>query len=89
MISRMLLREIEVAFSKYSQPVWFRIVKWITIVLGVYLFHDHHLFVFALLVLLILSVAIHLLWRHKTKGWTQSWIGWEYEKNKPKESDPV
>lgn len=87
MMNRTLQREIEVAFSRHSQPVWFRIVKWIGIIFGTYFFHGHPLFIPAVSLLLALSVAIHLLWRYKTKGWTQSWIAWEYEKNKPKISD--
>ncbi len=76
-------REIEVAFSRQSQPVWFRAVKWITIITGIYFLHDKEYFWMLVLFLLVCSFAIHFLWRYKTKGWTQSWLLWDYEKNKP------
>jgi hypothetical protein len=29
-----------------------------------------------LLVALCVAIALHLFWRHKTKGWTEPWGGW-------------
>ncbi|MDP1677609.1 MAG: hypothetical protein Q8L88_12190 [Bacteroidota bacterium] len=82
-MNKKLQREIEVAFSKHSQPVWFRVAKWIIIITGIYLFHQNEYFWWFIVFFTTLAFSLHFLWRYKTKGWTQSWIGWEYEKNKP------
>ena len=56
--------------------LWFRILKWaILIVVGV-TFWRAPLFWVCLLAALVLSLALHLFWRWKTKGWTQPWGGW-------------
>ncbi|HAP36254.1 MAG TPA: hypothetical protein DCQ28_10040 [Bacteroidetes bacterium] len=83
-MNKILHREIEVAFSKHSQPLWFRITKWILIIMGIYFFHDNEFFWWFIVFFTVIAFTVHFLWRYKTKGWTQSWIGWEYEKNKPK-----
>jgi hypothetical protein len=83
-MNKILQREIEVAFSKHSQPVWFRVTKWVVIIIGVYFLHDKEFFWPLVLFLTVVALALHLLWRYKTNRWTQSWIGWDYEKNKPR-----
>lgn len=77
-------REFEVAFSLHSQPVWFRTFKWIAIIAGIFFLHDKEYFWTLVLFLFTCSIALHFLWRYKTKGWTQSWLMWDYEKNKSK-----
>jgi hypothetical protein len=57
---QLIARELEVAFSKNAQPVWF-----LGIGAG-------------------FGVLLHLWYRYRTKGWTQSYGGWNYEKNKPR-----
>ncbi|MHB1049023.1 MAG: hypothetical protein ACYC09_03005 [Bacteroidota bacterium] len=80
-----LKREIEVAFSKNAQPVWFRVFKWILFLGGLYLLRNTDYTLWYFLAFLFAGAAVHLLWRFKTKGWTQSWYGWNYEKNAPKQ----
>ncbi len=70
-------REVRVAFSRTAQPIWFRILKWI-VVLGVsaILWRTPYFWVW-LVAALGLGLTIHLIWRWKTKGWTQPWRGWD------------
>ena len=71
-----LMLEARVAFSRKAQPIWFRVLKW-TIAIGVgwYLWRDPH-FWWWILAALGFGVAVHLVWRTKTKRWTQAWGGW-------------
>ena len=87
-MNKTLRREIEVAFSKHSQPHWFRLTKWIVIIIGVYFLYDKEFFWSLVLFLTSVALAAHLFWRYKTKKWMQSWLGWNYEKNKPEEQNP-
>jgi len=82
-----LQREIEVAFSKHTQPVWFRAAKWIVILGGMYFLRETGYMYWFLGIIFINGIAVHLLWRYKTEGWTRSWYGWNYELNKPKKGD--
>jgi hypothetical protein len=69
-------REMRVAFSRTAQPVWFRVLKW-TVALGVsaLLWRGPYFWAW-ILSALSLGVTVHLIWRWKTKGWTQAWGGW-------------
>ena len=68
--------ELRVAFSPTAQPVWFRILKWIAIVIAVvYLRHAPYFWWWAA-GLFGVAIGLHLLWRSKTKVWTQPWRGW-------------
>ena len=73
-----LEREARVAFSKKSQPVWFRIVKW-TVFLGVSFILwriGGARFWYWLLAATLAGVTVHLIWRWKTQGWSRPWGGW-------------
>ncbi len=85
MIHPTLKREIEVAFSKNAQPIWFRIFKWTLFIGGMYLLWNTEYALWYFLAFLTAGVTVHLLWRYKSRSWTQSWYGWDYERNKPKE----
>lgn len=78
-------RELEVAFSKNAQPVWFRVVKYMVLGVLVYLYWDTSTLWITLGVILMLGIPVHMWYRHKTRGWTRSYGGWNYEKNKPKQ----
>lgn len=78
-------REIEVAFSKHAQPVWFRILKYIVLAISLYFFWESPWLWIILPVLLMLALALHFWYRHKTKAWTKSYGLWNYEKNKPRQ----
>lgn len=69
-------REVRVALSKKAQPVWFRLLKWVVILIVCALFYRHPYFWWGILAALIVSLALHGFWRWKTKGWTQPWGGW-------------
>lgn len=73
-------RELEVAFSKKSQPIWFRIVKYIILGVLIYLLWDSNMLWIVLLILFVLSLCLHFWYRYKTRGWTQSYGMWKYDK---------
>jgi len=66
-------RELEVAVSKDSQPIWFRIVKYILLGCLLYFFWGTGLLWIILLVLFIFSMSLHFWYRYKTHGWTKSY----------------
>jgi hypothetical protein len=70
-------RELQVAFSRKAQPVWFRIAKWILIVgISVLLWSTPYFWLW-MLGAVGLGLTVHFVWRWKTKGWTRPWRGWE------------
>ena len=76
-VSRAIKRELRVAFSRKSQPLWIRILKWlVAIAVSVY-FWSTPFFWWWILGALALGVTVHFIWRWKTKGWTQPWGGWD------------
>lgn len=83
--TKIIKREIEVAFSKHAQPVWFRIVKYVVLVSAFYFFWREKLFWIILLIVFVLGLVLHFWYRYKTQGWTKSYGLWKYEKNKPKQ----
>ena len=73
---RTLRREVRVALSRKAQPVWFRVLKWIVIiVLAVYFWASPHFWLYVAIAL-VFALALHFFWRWKTKGWTRPWGGW-------------
>ncbi|MHB1278678.1 MAG: hypothetical protein ACYC1Q_09780 [Bacteroidia bacterium] len=81
--SKTTKREFEVAFSKHAQPVWFRIVKYLVLTCFIYFFWSSPYFWTILSVFFLLGLLLHLWYRYKTAGWTKSYGGWDYEKNRP------
>ena len=71
-----LKRELRVAFSRRAQPVWFRVLKWVTIVSVCLVYWRSPNFWLWMLAALGLALTLHFIWRWKTKGWTQPWGGW-------------
>ena len=65
------------ALSLKAQSLRFRVVKWaLTIAALVWLWPSPYFWwivggAFAA------SISLHLFWRHKTKGWTEPWVGWD------------
>ncbi len=82
--SKIIKRELEVAFSKHTQPVWLRILKYVVLAGLVWLLWDSDFLWIILSALFIFAFALHFWYRCKTAGWTKSYGGWDYEKNKPK-----
>ena len=76
-VRTVLKRELRVAFSRRAQPIWFRIVKWvILLVVGALLWRTPYFWVF-IVSGFALGLTVHFIWRWKTKGWTQPWWGWD------------
>lgn len=71
-----LAREVRVAFSRKAQPPWFRVTKWIVILGLAAIFWSTPYFWWWVGAIVLLSVAAHLFWRFKTRGWTRAWGGW-------------
>ena len=69
-------RELRVAFSPRAQPVWFRVLKWICMLVSVVLFHDRSWFWWCFAVVAVAAMLSHLLYRWKTNVWTRPWGGW-------------
>jgi hypothetical protein len=69
-------REVRIATSRRSQPVWFRILKWATAI-GISTIFWRTPYFFGGSSVLGLSLTLHFFWRWKTKGWTQPWGGWD------------
>ena len=75
-IREIIALELRVALSRTAQPVWFRVLKWIVIVSAVAYYWRAPGFWWWVAGLFGLAVGLHLLWRTKTKRWTQPWGGW-------------
>ncbi|MGE0406332.1 MAG: hypothetical protein AB7O65_08535 [Candidatus Korobacteraceae bacterium] len=71
-----LKRELRVAFSRRAQPMWFRILKYGIAICLVAFFWESPSFWLWVLGALAVSIGIHLIWRWKTRNWTQPWGGW-------------
>ncbi len=69
--------EVSVATSRRAQPVWFRVLKWIVIIAAVGYFRRSPYLWWGLGVAFAFSIGVHLLWRVKTRRWTQRWGGWD------------
>ncbi|HTF02549.1 MAG TPA: hypothetical protein VK826_00930 [Bacteroidia bacterium] len=78
MISKTVKREFEVAFSKKSQPIWFRIVKYAVIGSALYFFWGSDWLWISLIIFFVLAMALHFWYRYKTKAWTQSYGMWKH-----------
>jgi hypothetical protein len=76
-IPPVLRREARVALSRRAQPLWFRVGKWVVVLALVARYWDSPTFWTWMGIALAASLALHLLWRKKTKGWTQPWGGWK------------
>ncbi|WP_299582115.1 hypothetical protein [Mucilaginibacter sp.] len=76
-------REPEVAFSKHSQPGWFRILKYILIGGMLYFLWGSKLLWIILPILFILSMCLHFWYRFKTQRWTKNYGLWKHDKRKP------
>ena len=79
-MNKTLQREIEVAFSKHSQPIWFRVLKYIVLGCVIYFFWGTVLLWIILLSLFVLGMLLHFWYRYKTKRWTKSYGMWKHEK---------
>jgi hypothetical protein len=77
-----LKREAEVAFSKHSQPVWFRFLKYTVLGCLLYFLWGSKWLWIILAMLLVVSLSLHFWYRHKTQGWTKSYGMWKHERDR-------
>ena len=75
-IPTLLRREARVCFSLKAQPLWFRIMKWIVGVAFMIAFHRRDWFWPTVGSWSVVALALHFLYRSKTRIWTQAWGGW-------------
>jgi len=75
-------REAEVVLSKHSQPVWFRILKYILLGFFIYFAWGNKFLWKYIAGMVIIAILLHFWYRYKTKGWTRSYGGWKYNKSK-------
>ncbi len=76
--SKTIKREIEVAFSKHAQPIWFRVVKYTLLGVVLYCFWGSQLLWVILLTLFVDALLLHFWYRYKTQGWTKSYGFWKH-----------
>src|SRR5262245_60937805 len=68
--------EWRIAFSRTGQPVWFRVLKWIVYLsVAAYFWRTPYLG-WWIGGVPALGLIVHVIWRAKTKRWTQPWGGW-------------
>jgi Ca2+-dependent lipid-binding protein len=70
-------RELQVAFSKKAQPVWFRIAKWVIFLAGCIALYSTGYLWFWIFGLLAVGLGVHMLYRWKTQAWTRPWGMWD------------
>lgn len=75
-------RELQVAFSKESQPVWFRIIKYIVLGCFTYIFWGTDTLWISLLTLFVFGLSLHFWYRYKTNGWRKSYGMWKHERDR-------
>ena len=78
-LNKTIKRELEVAFSKHSQPIWFRILKYILLGAIVFFFWGTKLLWIILLSTFAFAMLLHFWYRYKTQGWTKSYGLWKHE----------
>jgi hypothetical protein len=72
-------RELEVAFSKWAQPLWVRILKYVVLGVAIYFFRESKYFWHGLAAVFVTAFALHFWVRHKTAGWRKSYGLWKYD----------
>jgi len=81
-LNKTIKRELEVAFSKHSQPGWFRVFKYILLGAILYLLWGTKLLWIILLIMFVFAMLLHFWYRYKTQGWTKSYGLWRHEKDR-------
>jgi len=71
-------RELEVAFSTKSQSVTFRIIKYILVVVLIYLLWGTGWLWIVFGIIFALSLMLHFLYRYKTDGWRKDYGMWKH-----------
>ncbi|WP_460915420.1 hypothetical protein [Spirosoma areae] len=82
---QIITRELEVAFSRNAQPIWFRLAKYLVLGVLLYVYWNTSTLWLWLGISTVAGLILHIWYRYQTKGWTRSYGGWNYEKNKPRQ----
>ena len=64
-LNKTIKRELEVAFSKYSQPIWFRVLKYILLGMILLFFWGTKLLWIILLIMFAFAMLLHFWYRYK------------------------
>lgn len=72
----LLRTELSVALSRRAQPAWFRTAKWTVVICLCWLLWGTPCLWWILAGAASAGLSLHLLWRSKTRRWTQPWGGW-------------
>lgn len=83
-MNKLLKRELEVAFSKHAQPVWFRVLKYVILASPFYFLWGNKWLWIILGGIVVLGLILHFWYRHKTHGWRQSYGMWKHEDSRKK-----
>ena len=70
-------REFRVALSKKCQPWWFRVGKWVFVLVVCIVFYGSDRFWPWMLGLLVVGLLTHFIYRRQTHCWTRPWGGWK------------
>ena len=68
--------ELDVMFSKRHQPILVRITKWAVFLAVARRLHGTRWFRAWAFGLPAVGLGAHLFYRHMTRGWTETWGGW-------------
>jgi hypothetical protein len=71
-----LRREVQVALSLQTQPVWFRVIKWMAFLSVAWLLRRTRWWKYWLAAVPTAGIVMHMVYRWKTQGWTRPWGGW-------------
>jgi chromate transport protein ChrA len=75
-LPEVIRREIRVACSTRVQSSRVRILKWTIFVIATAVFYRSRTYWYAVLAIFFAGLLVHLLYRTKTKAWSQPWGGW-------------
>ena len=79
-LNKIIKRELEVAFSKHSQPIWFKVLKYVLLGAVIFLFWGSPVLWIILISLFVIAMFLHFWYRYKTKAWTKSYGMWKHDK---------
>jgi hypothetical protein len=78
-----LQRELRVAFSLRTQPLWLRLLKWSVFITITMRYRNRVWFPYGASLALFGGIALHMFYRWKTRGWRQAWGGWSDLPDRP------
>ena len=76
-LSETVQKELRVVSSRNRSPLSLRIAKWALFLAITRRFYGTRWFWVWVFGLPLAGLATHLLYRHKTHGWTRPWGGWK------------